>query len=187
MGRYAVSTTGPDGNPMEFSGAYMNALDKVDGEWMIVGSMSNYDSPRPDGWEWNAMPDGDAPPDVDNQFSALVDEFESAWNAQDAAGVAATFTDGSMAAFSNGPVMMGPGGIESGMAERMQEGVTIEIHQVNADQIDDTHWGSGGWYEMRGPDGSAVQTGMWWNIIAIQDDGSPKIHWSISNAFPMEM
>lgn len=187
MGRYAIVGTGPDGNPMEFSGAYMNALSKVGGEWMIQGSMTNYDEARPDGWEWNAMPDGDAPPDVDNQFSEMVEAFETAWNAQDAAGLGAMFTEGSMAAFSDGPIMMGRGGVESGMAERLQPGVTIEIHQVNADQIDESHWGSGGWYEMQGPDGSTVQTGLWWNVFEMQDDGSPLIHWSISNAFPMAL
>lgn len=187
VGRYAVATTGPDGNPLEFSGAYMNALSKVDGEWRILGSMTNYDAPVPEGWEWNPMPEGDAPPDIENQFSPMIEAFETAWNSRDAAGVASLFADGALAAFSNGPIMMGPAGIESGMAGRMQEGVTLEIHQVATDQINDTHWGSGGWYEMQGPDGSTVQTGMWWNILVMQDDGTPRIVRSISNAFPMEM
>ena len=186
MGRYSVSTTGPDGNAMEFSGAYMNELSKVDGEWRIAGSMTNYDADPPDGMQWNAMPEGDAPPDIENQLSGLVEEFEAAWNGRDAAGVAALYADGARAAFSNGPILMGPDGIEAAMAERIPEGVSLVIHQVAADPIDDTHWSSGGWYEMAGPDGSTVQTGMWWNVIRMTD-GSPEIVWTISNAFPMEM
>jgi uncharacterized protein (TIGR02246 family) len=185
MGRYTVTTTGPDGNPMEFSGAYMNALDKVDGEWKIVGSMSNYDSPRPEGWEWRAMPDGETPPDIDNQFSGLVESFQEAWNAQDAAAIGALYVDEALVAFSNAPIANGPSGVEATLAERMQPGVSVEIHQVDADQIDETHWGSGGWYSMEDSDGNTVQTGIWWNIYEMQDDGSPKIVWTMTNAFPM--
>jgi uncharacterized protein (TIGR02246 family) len=187
MGRYTVSTAGPDGNPMELSGAYMNALDKIDGEWRIVGSMTNYDSPRPDGWEWRSMPAGDAPPDVENQFSGLVEAFASAWNAQDPAGVAALYAEDAMTAYTGGTILEGRAAIEADVAERMQPGVSLELHQVDADQIDETHWGSGGWYAVQGPDGSTVQTGMWWNIYEVRGDEAPKIVWTFTNAFPMEM
>lgn len=185
MGRYSVTTTGPDGNPMEFSGAYMNALGKVDGEWKIVGSMTNYDSPRPDGWAWSPMSDGETPPDLENQFSGLVESFQDAWNAQDAAAIGGLYVDEAMAAFSNAPIANGPSGVEATLAERMQPGVSLAIHQVAADQIDETHWGSAGWYSMEDSGGNTVQTGLWWNIYRMQDDGSPKIAWTITNAFPM--
>ncbi|MEJ2539891.1 MAG: SgcJ/EcaC family oxidoreductase [Gemmatimonadota bacterium] len=187
MGRYSVTTTGPDGNPMEISGAYMNALSKVDGEWRIVGSMSNYDSPRPAGWEWGTMPEEETPPDFENQFSGLVESFQEAWNAGDAAAIGELYVDGALAAFSNAPIANGPSGVEATLAERMEPGMSLEIHQVEADQIDETHWGSGGWYATEDSDGNTVQSGMWWNIYEIQDDGSPKIVWTMTNAFPMAM
>lgn len=186
MGTYAVSTTGPEGGPMTFSGAYMNRLARVEGEWMVVGSMTNYDAPRPEGWEWTAMPEGDTPEAIENELTPLVEAFVAAFNAQDAAGISALFADGGKAAFSNGPIMDGPANIEAGMAERFQPGVDLAIHQVEAEPIEGDLWGSGGWYEMAGPDGSTVQTGLWWNIVRM-NDGTPEIVWSLTNAFPMEM
>ena len=72
------------------------------------------------------------------------------------------------------------------MAQRMQDagGATLVIHQAGTDELDDTHMGSGGWYEIRGPDGTAVREGMWWNLMEMQPDGPPKIRWTLTNGWP---
>ncbi len=186
IGTYSVSGTGPDGNAMEMSGSYMNALAKVDGEWMLTGSMNNYDSPRPEGWEWRGDPEGDTPPDLENEFTPVIEAFEAAYNSGDAAGVAALYTDDALVTYSDGPILRGPAAVESAMAQRMEAtgDATLVIHQVGTGDLDDSHMGSGGWYEIQGPDGTALRRGMWWNLMEMQADGSPKILWTLTNGWP---
>jgi ketosteroid isomerase-like protein len=184
IGSYSVSGTGPDGNPMEMSGTYMNALADAGGEWMLVASMNNYDAPRPEGWEWAEPMEGETPPDIENEFTPVIEAFESAYNSGDPAAIAALYTDDALVAYSDGPILRGPGAVQTAMGDRMENGGTLVIHQLGTNELDGTHAGSGGWYEIQGPDGATVQTGFWWNLMEMED-GTPKIRWTVTNAWPM--
>jgi uncharacterized protein (TIGR02246 family) len=186
LGTYTVSMTDDAGETMGFSGSYMNVYEKVDGEWKVEGMLTNYDAPPPAEWQWNAPYEGEAPPS-NPAFPDLIDAYEAAFNAGDAAGIAALYVDDAKAAFSNGPIVEGPAAIQASMAERMTPGATIEIHEAGNADMGDGWRGGGGWYEIMGPDGAVVQTGYWMNVLRMQDDGTPKIAWTLTNARPAGM
>lgn len=183
MGTYAISAAPEGAEPMRFSGAYMNALEKVDGEWKIAGTISNYDAPPPDDNQWNAPPDGDTPPDAP-MYPELIDAYEAAFNAGDAAAIAALYADDAKVALSNGSLLEGPAAVELDMAARITPGATIEIHEVGGYDLGAGLSARGGWYQIAGPDGAPAQTGFWMNVLRAQDDGTPEIAWSITNARP---
>ncbi|HSG46455.1 MAG TPA: nuclear transport factor 2 family protein [Longimicrobiales bacterium] len=185
LGSYSVTVHPEGADPVSFSGTYMNALEKIDGEWKIAGTMSNYDDAPPEGWAWNPASDEPAPPD--NPVSpALVEAYEAAWNAGDAAGVAALYTADALVAFSNGPVLQGAAGVEASLAARIVPGATIDIHEVGSQDLGNGWTGHGGWYEITGAEGDVVQTGFWMNVTRLQDDGTRKIHWTLTNARPVD-
>lgn len=183
MGTYALTISPEGAEPMSYSGSYMNVMERVGDEWKIAGTMSNYDAPRPDDWQWGPPSEADMPPD-DPRFPELVDAFEAAFNAGDAAAVAALYTDDAMVALSDGPILNGAGAVEESMAARMMEGATIEIHEVGNEDLGDGMYGGGGWYQITGPDGMVAQSGYWMNVVEVQADGTPRIAWSLTNARP---
>ena len=184
IGTYEIATTGPDGAAMELSGSFMTSFARIDGEWKITGMVSNYDTEPPAEMAFADMPE-ETPPEVENEFSAVIEQFENAYNAGDAAGIAALYADDALVSYSSGPILRGPAEVQSAMAERMESGATLEIHQVGAEELDDTHAGSGGWYVVNGPgDTGPVQSGIWWNLMETQPDGTMKILWTVTNARP---
>jgi ketosteroid isomerase-like protein len=186
MGTYSISVTPEGAEPMGYSGAYINAMEKVDGEWKIAGTMSNYDAPPPEDWTWNPVPEGDPPPDAPS-YPELIEAYEAAFNSGDAAAVAALYTDDARVSYSNGPILSGPAEVQASMAERMTEGATIEIHEVGSQDMGGGLTGAGGWYQITGPDGMAAQTGYWMNVMRAQPDGSQKVVWTLTNARPAGM
>lgn len=183
MGRYAVTLSPEGGDAMTLSGAFMNALERMDGEWQIVATISNYDAPPPEGMAWNAPMEGD-PPEEDDAFAQLVADYEAAWNAGDAAAVAALHTPDARVAYSDGPILEGRDAVQAALEERMTPGATLDIHTANSEELGDGWTGQGGWYEIMDAQGTVVQSGVWMNLVQVQDDGTPLVHWSITNARP---
>ncbi|MEQ9569358.1 MAG: DUF4440 domain-containing protein [Longimicrobiales bacterium] len=183
MGTYAITVSPEGAEPMSYSGSYMNLMGRVGDDWKIAGTMSNYDAPPPDDWQWGPSFEGEMPAD-DPRFPELIDAYEAAFNAGDAAAVAAHYTDDAMVALSNGPMLNGQGAVQEAMAARMMEGATIEIHEIGNLDLGDGMYGGGGWYQITGPDGMVAQSGYWMNVVEVQSDGSPKIAWSLTNARP---
>lgn len=183
MGTYSITASPPEGGPLAFSGAYMNALERMDGEWKIVGTMSNYDATPPEGWAWNPPMEGD-PPAEDDTLEQVVESYEAAWNAGDAEGVAALYAEDALVAYSDGPVLEGRAAVEAAASERTSAGGTLDVHQVGAQELGDGWMATGGWWELTGPDGEAMQTGSWMNLNEVQDDGSSLVHWTLTNGRP---
>jgi ketosteroid isomerase-like protein len=183
MGTYRLSVTGEAGETMVNSGAYLNALEKVDGEWKIAGMMSNFDAPPPEDLVWNPMPGGDMPTGTP-RFPDINAAYTAAFNAGDAAAIASMYAEDARFALSNGPILEGRAAIEEAMAARLIPGATIDIQEVGSEDMGDGWSGGGGWYAITGPDGAVAQTGFWMNVIQVQDDGTPQIAWGITNARP---
>lgn len=186
IGRYAVTVSPEGGEPMTFSGAYMNALARVDGEWLISGSTTNYDSPRPDGWDWNPPMGGEMPPEND-RFPEITAAYEAAWNAGDGAGVAALYTDDAMASWTDAPFLDGKAAIEAAAMNRNTSGSTLDLHAVGGMDMGNGWEGVGGWYEVADADGTVVRRGIWMNVVRVGEDGTPLIHWTVSNGRPTGM
>lgn len=184
MGTYDVSATTPDGEPMSFSGAYLNALERMDGQWTIVGTMTNYDATPPEGWAWNAPSEGEAP-EEDDALAGLIEAYETAWNAGDAAGVAALYAEDARVAYSDGPILEGRAAVEAAAAERTTGEGTLDIHQVGSQELGEGWMATGGWWEMTSADGEVVTTGSWMNLNEVLDDGTARVWWTLSNAVPV--
>lgn len=183
MGTYAVTVSPEGADPVTLSGAYMNALERVNGAWAIATTVSNYDQPPPEGMTWNPPLEGDPPPEEDT-FAQLAADYESAWNAGDAAAVAALHTPDARVAYADGPILQGRSAVQAAAEERMTPGTTLDIHPVGHEDLGDGSTGQGGWYEIADPEGNVVQTGIWMNLVQVQDDGTPLIRWSVTNARP---
>lgn len=186
IGTYTVSVTPEGGEPMAFSGAYMNALEKVDGEWHIAGSVTNYDSPRPDEWEWNDPMEGDTPEEND-LFPTVTAAYETAWNAGDGAGIAALYTENAMASWTDAPFLDGRAAIEEAAMARNTSDSTLDLHPVGGMDMGEGWHGVGGWYEVAGSGGNVIRTGIWMNLVRVGEDGTPRIHWTVSNGTPPAM
>jgi len=106
IGTYAVSAAPEGADPVSYSGTYINSLAKVGGEWVITGSVTNYDAPRPEGWEWSPPMEQEVPQDT-AIFPEMTAAYEAAWNAGDAAALAAMYTDNARAAWTDAPLVSG--------------------------------------------------------------------------------
>ena len=182
MGTYAVTAAPEGGESMSWSGTYLNVLTKASGDWKILGAIANYDAARPEGWAWTA-PGAEAPAD-EGTMKELTDYYATHWNMGHASMVADLYTDDALQSSANGPVLEGRAAIETAMAERMESGATLTIHDVGTMPLGEGWAADGGWYAINGPDGTAVQMGSYVTILKQQEDGSWKIHRSVTNGQP---
>jgi len=183
MGTYAVQSTGPDGEPMEFDGTYMNLMARVDGAWLIEGSIVNYGEARPDWWTWNE-PDSEPMPD-EGTMGEFTDYFATHWNMGHASMVAETYTEDAMVSYSNGPVITGRAAVETEIGVRIGEGTQLTIHNVGTIELGEGWTLDGGWYLVDGPDDAGtIQTGTYLHLLQQQEDGSWMIHWAVTTAQP---
>lgn len=182
IGRYSITVTPEGGEAMTYGGAYLNHLTKVDGEWHIAGSISNYDSARPEGWEWTAM--GDDAPEESSLFPEMLVAYENAWNAGDGAAIAEMYTDDAMAAWTDAPLVEGKAAIREAAMARNTSGSTLDLHEVGGMDLGDGWHGVGGWYSVSDAEGTVVRQGVWMNLVHAPEGGTPKIRWTVSNGTP---
>lgn len=181
-GTYSVETTLDDA-PVSFGGAYINLLRRVDDEWRIQGLQTNYDSPRPDGWNWAEFEDQ---PDEDSAMTSLIEEFETHWNLQHPDMVADLYTEDAAVSFADAPVLEGRDAVAQWVGEQMEtQATTLDIHGVDTTELDDTHRLDVGWYELFVGEGEElIQTGMYVNLLQLAEDGSWKILWEVNSGRP---
>jgi uncharacterized protein (TIGR02246 family) len=182
MGTYAVTAAPEGGESMNWSGTYLNVMTKASGEWKILGSITNFDAARPEGWPWNA-PMAEAPAE-EGTMTEVTDYYATHWNMGHASMVADLYTDDAISSFSNGPIYEGRAAIEAATAERIESGAKLTIHDVATMPLGEGWAADGGWYQLDGPDGTPVQTGAYMTILKQQEDGSWKIHRSLTNGQP---
>lgn len=182
MGTYAISVPA-EGGDTGWSGAYLNIMTRASGEWKILGSITNYDAARPEGWSW-APPMTD-PPAEDGTMKDLTEYFATHYNMGHASMVADLYTEDAMAAFSDGPVLSGGAAIEAALTAGMVPGTQLAIHDVGTLPLGEGWAVDGGWYAVTASDGGAVvQSGAYLNLLRQEADGSWKIHRMVSNAQP---
>lgn len=185
MGTYTAQVAGPDGAPMSVSGTYLNTLTKASGNWRIRGGITNYDSPRPEGWVFNAG-GGDAPPNEGTMGDVVV-AWKAAFDAGQASAVAELYTEDAAVAFSNAPIVRG----RQAIAEALQATISanpsqVTIHDVGTLPIGEEWAVDGGWWEMTPAGGGAPdRAGFYVNLMRKQGDGSWRIHRAVTNSFPV--
>lgn len=184
LGDYQVERTTPEGESLAVSGHYLNLVTRLDGEWLIEGSITNYDSPRPEDWAWGEPAD-ELPPE-EGTMTELVEAYETHWNLQHPDMVADLYTEDALATFADGPLLEGRASIEARLEEALADGATLDVHDVGTVDLDEDHRVDGGWYEITaGEGGDVVQTGLYMLLAERQDDGGWAIRWSVTNGRPM--
>lgn len=185
MGRWSIEGT-PEGaeGPMMLGGHYMSASQKVDGEWLTMGVITNYDQePPPEAPR--GEPPAEAPPDVaDSPLAELAEYWATHYNMQHADMVASRYTEDAMVAFANRPLVQGRDAVAEQLAAAMEEGEPqITIHEVDYRDIGDGWILSGGWYEQSTAQGDV--SGGYMGLSRPDAEGNMQIHWHVSNGHPV--
>lgn len=185
-GTYTVTTTPEGGEPMTFAGGYISGAERTADGWKIVALISNYDAMPPEGSPLAEWPD-EAPPE-EGTMKDVVDLYVERFNAGDAAGVTALFTDEAVFSYSNLPTAEGKAAIQGALEDRFAMGgsPTLEIHDVGTWPMEEGWAVDAGWYKLTfdTESGQMVQVGNYVNLCRQDADGSWKIHWGISNGVP---
>jgi uncharacterized protein (TIGR02246 family) len=187
IGTYEVTVAPEGAETMSLSGHFMNYLTRVDGEWKITGLITNYDSPRPEGWMW-AEDSGETPPEQ-GTMTELIEGFETHWNLQHPDMVADFYAPDAVVSWANRTTLEGRDAVAAALRERQAEMPTeIDVHAVGTMDLADGWALDGGWYELTAVDGGeTVQTGMYMHLLQRADDGSWQIRWAVSNGRPGAM
>lgn len=184
-GSYTLHTTPEGMEPIEVHGNYLSVARMQDGEWEIMGLTTNTDAPPPEG-----MPQAEAPaeaPPENGTMEDVLNAYQQAFNAGDAAGVAAVYTEDGVMAFSNLPVAEGRAAIQAAVEERFAMGSPqLTIHDVGSMEFGDGWAADGGWYELKATsdEGEVTQTGNYMLLLRQDDTGAWKVVWGISNGQP---
>jgi ketosteroid isomerase-like protein len=182
MGTYTVETSPEGAEAMAWSGTYLNLMTKASGDWKIMGTITNYDAARPEGWNWNEAGD---PPADEGTMGDVTDYFATHWNMGHPSMVADMYEDDAMVSFSDSPIVEGRAAVEAALAERIASGAQITIHDVATLPLTDGWAVDGGWYQLDAADGSGpIRMGTYIHLMRQQDDGSWKIHRGLTNTQP---
>jgi uncharacterized protein (TIGR02246 family) len=180
VGSWSLTVTPEEGaDPVARGGHYMAAHTLGDGGWQVAGVITNHDSPQSAEALQGAVPT--ERPEEESILGSFSEAYEAAWNAGDAAGVAALFAEDAWAALADLPAVEGRTAIQQVMEQRVRG--EIDIHGVESRDLGDGWVLDGGWFEIRGaPDGDYI--GNYWTLSRAGDDGVRLIHWAVSNGRP---
>jgi ketosteroid isomerase-like protein len=181
-GTWAVEATGPTGDPMASSGAYITYLERVEGAWRIRGSLSNYDSP-PAEWAW--AEGGEAPP-LESRMTDLIRDYETRWNLSNPGGVADLYVSDAVVAYADQPVLHGRPAVAPSLRERMDAApTTIKIHGVGTTDLQEGWALDFGWYEMAPAEGGErVRWGVYMALVERTEGGEWRLRWDFSHGRP---
>jgi uncharacterized protein (TIGR02246 family) len=182
-GTYTLALTPPGAaSQLNVAGNYMTYFTRENGAWKIRVVVTNYDAPPPEGLP-RAAADSSVPPE-NGTMKDLANEFATHHNMGHASVVAGLYTDDAIVAFANSKPVQGRAAIEAALTALMAEGSPqIAIHDVGTTQLD-AEWAlDGGWYELK-PKTGAATAGIYMSLVRKAQDGTWKIHRSISNSGP---
>jgi uncharacterized protein (TIGR02246 family) len=188
FGEYSVQMNPPEGEAMTATGAYMTGFERgADGQWKIIGVITNYNTDPPEGMPAPEMTDSEPPPE-EGTMTALTEAYETHFNLGHAEMVADLYTDDATVAFANLPIGEGKAAVVSSLQERfaMGDSPQVDIHDVYTMELEGGYAVDAGWYTISGSDGTVLQEGAYLNLLQ-QVDGEWKIHWMVSNGNPPAM
>jgi uncharacterized protein (TIGR02246 family) len=179
-GGYSVNVTPAGAAAMTLAGNYMTYFQRVDGAWKISGVISNYSAPPPPGLP--TPPEEEPPPD-NGTMADLAAAYTQAFNAGDAAALAALYTEDAVVSFTDSPFTEGRAAIQTALGANITPGATIEIHDVGTMDLGDGWSLDGGWYRVNATaeTGKVQQEGIYMSLVRRAEDGSWKIHWGVVN------
>lgn len=181
-GTWAVEATMESGEAVTQSGSYMSVARHMDGDYKIVASLTNYDAPTPEGFQFRAPP-SETPEDlVDGPTADIIDYYQTHYNMGHASMVADLFVDDGVAAFAGAPAAQGREAVEALIAAGIEAGNQLTIHDVMTEDLGDGYYLDIGWYQVE----NEMPTWGTYMVLAHRaEDGTGKIVWAASNGgFP---
>ena len=178
IGTWDVTMTPEGGDAMSYGGHYMTANTRTADGWKLMGVISNHDTQQSAEMLQGTVPESRPPENT--EIAPLLSAYEEAWNAGDAAGLAALFTEDAWAAFADLPAVQGRDAIAGIMEQRVRG--TMDLHGVRSESLGDGRMVDGGWFTISGG-GQGDFNGHYW-VVTETVDGEPKIKWAVSNGRP---
>ena len=159
----------------------------LSGEWKIYLVVTNYDSPRPEGWPY-VVGDGEDPPPDDGTMTEMLDGFIMHLNMGHASVAAGYYAEDATTASGDEPITRGRDAVTSsieGVLEAYPEG-HFTIHDVATIPLAEGWALDGGWFQLDASEGGdPVAVGAYLLLCKQMEDGSWKIQWEVSNMQPL--
>lgn len=185
-GTYTMTMSPEGAESISYGGTYMTQSAKMDGDWKIVGHIGNLTDDPFEGFEFTS-PEGEPGPN-EGTMGDLLGAYETHFNLGHPTMVADLYTDDAMASFSRGGPVHGHDAISGTLTTLMETNPSqIQINDMMTNDLGDGWSIDGGWYALSPPDGGdPVQIGGYLNLLKQADDGSWQVHWSVTNAWPVD-
>jgi ketosteroid isomerase-like protein len=187
LGSYSIEAAPEGADPVAFSGSYLTAYSKESGDWKITAVVSNYDSPRPEGWAYNTDSSAD-PPEDEGTMTDLLNDFSAHFNMGHASVVAGYYSEDAITASGDEPMATGREGVVAGLETLFAEnpGVHVTLHDVATIPLAEGWALDGGWFQLDASEGGdPIAAGSYLLLCKQDEDGSWKIHWEVSNMQPL--
>lgn len=187
LGSYSVETTPEGGEAMTITGSYLTSFTKESGDWKIDAVVTNYDSPRPEGWPYVTGDDMEPPPD-DGTMTEMLNGFAMHLNMGHASVAAGYYAEDAISANGDEPIVRGRDAVTAsieGLFEAIP-GAHVTIHDVATIPLAEGWALDGGWFQIDASEGGApVLAGSYLLLCKQVEDGSWKIQWEVSNMQPL--
>lgn len=176
-GTYSVETT-MEGETTTNTGYWTSLNENVDGEWMIHGVISNFDSAdqTPPPGESMALPPAD-------EGAQLLEEratyYETHFNAGHPDMVADTYTEDAVVMGAGEAAIQGRDAILQRLTEMTEAGAQVSIEPWAARELDADHVAGIGTFTLETADGTAP--GHWAAVYRRGADGTLRVHWLLTS------
>jgi len=182
-GHYVLTGT-VDGAEVTNSGYYMSVGENVDGEWLLKGMVTNFDTPD------QFMAAGmmmDQPEGMGGDLiQASTGYFVTHYNMGHAGMVANTYTEDAVAMMPGERAREGRAAVEEGLQAMVDAGVTFSgMSGWSAHELEGGHVVGIGTYGTEGAEDSAG--GHFAALYAPGEDGGLMLHWFLMDAHPAGM
>ncbi len=187
LGSYAIETATPDGEQMAVSGSYLTSFTKESGDWKIDAVVTNYDSPRPEGWAY-VVGDGEDPPEDEGTMTDMLGGLATHFNMGHASVAAGYYAEDATVASADEAIKVGRDAVTASFEALFEAnpGVQVTIHDVATIELGEGWALDGGWFLLEAADGGdPVAAGSFLLLCEQGEDGSWKIKWDVSNMQPL--
>jgi len=169
------------------SGNWLATYNKqADGNWKLGWVTSNMNHEWPEGMMVAAGPETEM--EEEGTMADLVGGYMTHYNLGHPSMVADYYTEDAVAAFAGSPAVSGREAVAASLEERMAAApADIEIHDMGTLELAEGWAIDGGYYLINSKEsGEAVRGGNYMALVRQDEDGSWKLHWSVTNGWPAE-
>ncbi len=185
-GTYTMALSPEGAEAVSYGGTYMTHSSKIDGEWKIVGHLSNLTDDPFDDFEFTS-PEGEPDPN-EGTMGDFIDSYELHFNLGHPSMVADLYTEDAMASFTRGGPIMGRPAISAALTDLMEATPSkLQVNDLMTIDLGDGWALDGGWFAQSLEEGGdPFQVGGYLDLLKQADDGTWQLHWMVTNAWPSD-